>query len=207
MNPSQHSPVLFIVTKPSLQAKALVNILASALPVTVVLHNINQLTISLPAHALILFDLTATNAKLDGKWQQHLKRMTTPFKLLLIDYTIDEQPERIIEWPSVRGLFSLAEDHHSLIQGINEVLENKLHLSDVLNQRYQECHKYTQANNLLTEREKAILSVLRKGASNNQIADSLFISKFTVKAHLYNIFKKLEVKNRTQAVNWMNEHM
>lgn len=207
MSLSQQSPVLFVVTKPSLQAKALVNILGSSLPVTVILHNINQPVILPPEHALILFDLTAMDAKVEAKWQHQLKKITTPYKLLLIDYALEEQPERILAWPSVQGVFSLAEDQHSLIEGISEVLENKSHLSAELNQRYQDSHKYSQVNRLLTEREKAILTVLREGASNTEIADSLFISKFTVKAHLYNIFKKLEVKNRTQAVHWMNEHM
>jgi ATP/maltotriose-dependent transcriptional regulator MalT len=40
------------------------------------------------------------------------------------------------------------------------------------------------------------------GASNTEIADSLFVSEHTVKSHLYNVFKKLNVKNRLQAVSW-----
>ncbi len=43
---------------------------------------------------------------------------------------------------------------------------------------------------LLTHREKEILNKLRIGASNNEIARSLFISENTVKTHLYNLFKK-----------------
>ncbi|MEA7595362.1 LuxR C-terminal-related transcriptional regulator, partial [Salmonella enterica subsp. enterica serovar Virginia] len=43
------------------------------------------------------------------------------------------------------------------------------------------------------------------GASNNEIARSLFISENTVKTHLYNLFKKIAVKNRTQAVSWANQ--
>ncbi len=54
---------------------------------------------------------------------------------------------------------------------------------------------------LLTHREKEILNKLRIGASNNEIARSLFISENTVKTHLYNLFKKIAVKNRTQAVS------
>ncbi|QSA20115.1 DNA-binding response regulator, partial [Vibrio furnissii] len=45
------------------------------------------------------------------------------------------------------------------------------------------------------------------GASNMQMAESLFISEFTVKSHLYQIFKKLSVKNRTQAITWANQNL
>ena len=207
MSNSQHATALYVVTKPSLQAKALVNILASSLPITVTLHSIHH-PLHSPEHpALILFDLTAVNEKVEGKWQQHLRKITQPFRLLLVDGVIDEQSERLLDWPSLYGLFSMAEDYHGLVQGIGEVLNNKVHFSQDFACRYHERHKGNHRNNLLTEREKAILSILQKGASNIQIADSLFISKFTVKAHLYNIFKKLEVKNRTQAVHWMNENM
>lgn len=52
----------------------------------------------------------------------------------------------------------------------------------------------------LTEREKEVLRLVAKGANNDTIAKELFVKEYTVKAHLNNIFKKLKVKNRTQAV-------
>jgi DNA-binding CsgD family transcriptional regulator len=55
---------------------------------------------------------------------------------------------------------------------------------------------------LLTAREQEIVRHLMTGASNTEIADSLFVSEHTVKSHLYNVFKKLNVKNRLQAVSW-----
>ncbi|WP_260261532.1 LuxR C-terminal-related transcriptional regulator [Vibrio intestinalis] len=59
----------------------------------------------------------------------------------------------------------------------------------------------------LTTREIQILRSLKTGASNIQIAEDLFISEFTVKSHLYQIFKKLSVKNRVQAISWANQHL
>ncbi|MBS4760818.1 MAG: response regulator transcription factor [Clostridium sp.] len=52
----------------------------------------------------------------------------------------------------------------------------------------------------LTAREKEILKMVSQGASNNDIAEKLFVREVTVKTHLNSIFKKLKVKNRTQAV-------
>lgn len=53
---------------------------------------------------------------------------------------------------------------------------------------------------LLTSREKDVLSLAAKGASNKDIAEKLVVREVTVKSHLNNIFKKLKVTNRTQAV-------
>ncbi|MFI5392188.1 MAG: response regulator transcription factor [Actinomycetota bacterium] len=51
----------------------------------------------------------------------------------------------------------------------------------------------------LTQRENDILALLAEGKSNREIAQSLFLSEKTVKAHLAAIFRKLGVTNRTQA--------
>ena len=53
----------------------------------------------------------------------------------------------------------------------------------------------------LTSRQKEILALLRKGLTNNEICKTLNISANTVKAHLANIYKILEVTNRTEAVS------
>lgn len=53
---------------------------------------------------------------------------------------------------------------------------------------------------LLTSREKEVLALAAKGESNKDIAEKLVLREVTIKSHLNNIFKKLNVTNRTQAV-------
>jgi two-component system, NarL family, response regulator LiaR len=53
----------------------------------------------------------------------------------------------------------------------------------------------------LTEREKEILELLAKGLTYQQAADKIFISGKTIKKHVYNIYEKLHVSSRTEAVN------
>jgi DNA-binding NarL/FixJ family response regulator len=54
---------------------------------------------------------------------------------------------------------------------------------------------------LLTPREREILSIVAKGGSNIEIARGLWVTEQTVKFHLSNIYRKLDVSNRTQAAH------
>lgn len=52
----------------------------------------------------------------------------------------------------------------------------------------------------ISKREAEILLLIHEGLSNQQIADKLFLSEHTVKKHISNIFQKLRVDRRTEAV-------
>lgn len=58
----------------------------------------------------------------------------------------------------------------------------------------------------LTEREREILALVAKGASNRQISETLFITEGTVKNHMSNILSKLGLRDRTQAALYAREH-
>ena len=63
----------------------------------------------------------------------------------------------------------------------------------------QNAKKENKVSNLST-RERVIIGQVTKGYTNKEIANNLFISEPTVKSHLYNIFRKLEIQNRPQLV-------
>ena len=54
----------------------------------------------------------------------------------------------------------------------------------------------------LSERELAVLRLVAVGATNQEIADQLSLSVFTVKSHMRNILGKLQLENRTQAASY-----
>jgi len=53
----------------------------------------------------------------------------------------------------------------------------------------------------LSRREKEVLELIAKGMTNREIADELFLSTNTIKSHSINIYRKLNVNNRKQAVS------
>lgn len=52
----------------------------------------------------------------------------------------------------------------------------------------------------ISKRELEVLQLMAEGLSNQEIAERLFVSLNTIKTHTSNLFEKLEVKRRTQAV-------
>jgi len=67
-------------------------------------------------------------------------------------------------------------------------LELRLRKENELNKPYYKCK--------ISQREKEIIDLILKGKSNKEIEDKLHISSHTVKNHIYNIYKKLDVNNR-----------
>jgi DNA-binding CsgD family transcriptional regulator len=57
----------------------------------------------------------------------------------------------------------------------------------------------------ISKREYEVLELMAKGLSNQEIADKLFVSLNTIKTHSSNLFLKLEVKRRTQAIQRAKE--
>ena len=98
-----------------------------------------------------------------------------------------------------------------LIYAIDEVLNGKIYLPSALSSRFFEYFqqsfkdevKSSNEENLLTyltSREEDVLDLLTQGNNYKCIAKKLFISETTVKTHVNNIFQKLQVNDRTQAV-------
>ncbi len=58
----------------------------------------------------------------------------------------------------------------------------------------------------LTRRQVEVLRLLARGLTDAQIADQLFLSRRTVHAHLREIFRRLELPNRSAATRYAMEH-
>lgn len=59
----------------------------------------------------------------------------------------------------------------------------------------------------LSNREAEVTELVAKGLSNKEIGNRLFVTERTVKFHLQNIYKKMNVKSRAQLIVWCLPHM
>jgi two-component system, NarL family, response regulator LiaR len=77
----------------------------------------------------------------------------------------------------------------------------------IIRQKYFEFNE-AEFNRLgLSKRELEVLKLMAQGLSNQEIADTLFVSHNTIKTHISNLFLKLDVKRRTQAIQKGKELM
>ena len=210
----KNSPALrqiTFITHPSIQSNAFATWLTEKLSVFVTLHNINKpLTQRLAKNSVILFDIAVSNKKLNGVWRDIIRTQADNPRLLIINSAQKYELYEMAQWSSLYGVFRHDDDESRLIEGVKAVLngEQTAELSVMHPAMYAAGHASAPTESSpLTERECEILNELRCGATNLDIARALFISENTVRTHLYNVFRKLSVKNRTQAVSWANENL
>jgi len=86
-----------------------------------------------------------------------------------------------------------------LVRAIEDAAEGRVHLSSDAATRLAKDLRQPEGAKSLTERETSVLRLVAEGLANKEIARRLAISERTVKAHLNNVFAKLDVQSRTQA--------
>lgn len=124
--------------------------------------------------------------------------------LVLTAYDDDEYVFAILEAGAAGYLLKNARGSE-VIDAVRRVYEGEsvLHPSiakKVLQHISHEHTPATEAVEILTERELAVLRLAAKGLSNREIADNLVVSPRTVQTHMANIFGKMGVGSRTEAV-------
>jgi DNA-binding NarL/FixJ family response regulator len=96
------------------------------------------------------------------------------------------------------------DDPAKIIDAIHELHAGGSPMTPQIARRVLESFKRPAVNDvlhLLTKRETEMLGLLAKGLRYKEIADKLFISTETVRKHINNIYQKLQVQSRTDAVN------
>lgn len=127
----------------------------------------------------------------------------------LLNAVAESEHEELLDWPCVCGVFFSDTDQDQLVRGLARLLKGEYWVPRRL------LHHFLQKNRRapslkrldikLTKRERQILKLIKDGATNSDISDTLEVSEHTVKSHLYNVYKKIGVRNRLEASNWVRD--
>lgn len=134
---------------------------------------------------------------------QNIKERHLKVKVLVL--TVHNEVEYLMKAIDigVEGYILKDSESDELKKAINAVYSGETYIQPNLiprlNAKMIEKNKYVDKIECLTNRELEVLKLLSVGMFNKEIAEDLSISERTVKNHVSNIFKKLEVTDRTQA--------
>jgi DNA-binding NarL/FixJ family response regulator len=97
------------------------------------------------------------------------------------------------------GYISKSSDYGELLRTLNDTAKGGAHMSSKIARMVVE-NFHVRNNGLLARKETQVLSFLSVGKTYTQIADEMAISKETVKTHIKNIYRKLGVNRKSDAI-------
>ena len=131
-------------------------------------------------------------------------------RILMLSVLDDEERVKEAIESGAIGYIMKDADHHEFVRIIKSAYEGKKIVSPFLanfspkpaaDSKMDKDEKAGMEGRIsFTEREKEVLSLLLKGKSNKEISNLTFVSTETIKTHLQNIYRKLGVKSRLEAV-------
>lgn len=120
---------------------------------------------------------------------------------------------------NIKGIIYKNDEPENTFKGVRRILSGELWfcrktMSKTLSELVQQVPNFIKTPhtdlvslNVLTAREKSVISLLAKGAKNEDIANTLNISCHTVKTHIYSAFRKTKSRNRIELANWAQRFM
>lgn len=144
--------------------------------------------------------------------KDYTKKKDPGNRIVLFNVSKGVEFEKVILSNKVQGFFYEHDTLDIFLKGVKSVLDGKLWFSRDIMTRFilegiDKDKSLKKSSDNLSERQIEILAMVSVGATNDEIADKLCISPHTVKTHLYNIFKKINVPNRVQASLWAAKNL
>lgn len=152
------------------------------------------------------------------KWLDQCRRNALDV-MAFIDAVPGSYCEQFIFEPVIKGIFYEGITEMLLLKGISAVFAGECWFPrKLLMLSLEKVRAMTAAvplalpsafadRSVLSVKEWRILTHVLRGYSNKHIADRLCLSEHTVKTHLYNIYRKINARNRTQAANWAKQYI
>lgn len=182
-----------------------------------VAENINHIPSCNPKNngrpKLVFWDCQKKDLKnILAELRAYTSRKQTENHIVLFNVPPTFEFEKKFVLEGIHGFFYENDPLDIFLKGVKAVINGKLWLSrDMMTKCiFEDSDKIKssrKALEFLTERQIEILALVAVGATNDEIAEKLFISPHTVKTHLYKTFKKINVPNRVQASLWAAQNL
>ena len=124
-------------------------------------------------------------------------------KVMVVDNGLDKETiASLFITGNIKGILDAQADITVLCKAIRVVHEGQLWIDNATIRMLlsQNISRKAVNGGRLTDREMSIVNLVRQGHKNKDVASTLCISEQTVKTHLNRIFRKLDVKNRTEMI-------
>lgn len=162
---------------------------------------------------LVLYDcFSVENKRLWISLESYLNQDNEKNYLSLFNVAPELRLEKDAVLRGIRGIFYRDESPEILSKGVSAILDGELWYSRKTTTRLLlDNSNYARTIQIasfgLTTREKEILLTIAAGTSNSDIAEKYHISGHTVKNHIYNIYRKIKVKSRLEAILWVTKYL
>jgi len=160
------------------------------------------------------FDVVIMDIKLPGMsgidCTRKLKQQFPELRIMMC--TVFEDEEKIFNAISAgaNGYILKRTEPQALIRSIRDLMDGGAPISSnialkILN-GFRQAMPQRQEAFVLSDREHEVLNLLAAGYRNKEVADKLNVSPMTIKTHIYNIYQKLHVSSRVEAINKFKGH-
>jgi len=159
---------------------------------------LDKLALESPVDLLVLDLQMPGMSELDGFFAIHRRYPALP--IVIVSGVNDPRIIRALLDGGARGYIPKFASSEQLMDALRRILRGEVYLPDALFIADPQAATSDEAGPL-TSRQMQILPLLAEGMPNKRIADALGVTEGTVKQHLKDLFRRLDARNRTQAVN------
>ncbi|MCB0071201.1 MAG: response regulator transcription factor [Caldilineaceae bacterium] len=135
-----------------------------------------------------------------------LRRHDHPVRILILTAFADGESIQSALQLGAEGFALKTESPTQTIDAIRQVAQGRLVFPRAAQRWMSTFGRGTEHTPQLSDREQEVLQHLSRGLPNAEIGTALCVSENTVRFHLKNIYDKLNVSNRTEAVAWYFQH-
>ena len=158
---------------------------------------------------LLIVEVEASDGDLDG-WQclRRARERHPDVKVIVVADTADERSVDAAFASGASAFCSKAADPEDFAAAVRQSFEKSIYLASsraqpaAISAAPETPAPPAELTHDLTRRELEILQLVAEGYSNSQLGRMLWVTEQTVKFHLSNIYRKLDVANRTEASRW-----